>query len=587
MRLFLILLIFAPYINLAQSFSGTITDENTNLPLHYATIFNLTSNIGTVTNDSGRFLLQNTVPGDTIVLSFIGYQKEYVVVTSIKDVNYGLKPKYQMLSEVLVLADNDYLYDLISSIRKKFLIKNGIRPQSRSKTAKTYYQLETFLEGQRIELTEAYFNGIYSPYALDDLYLKKGRAGLKSVDSSVMINSETSKAFRNHSLFYNEEGFPENPFCFSKRKLKQKYNLFLAKTFEDNGSKFFVITFDKKNENEVLFAGSVWIDVDREVIARIELQNHHSTVHPFLPYGNINRIDKADLFIAKDFIELDGGTYISSIDFYYNLYCTYHNEVKKEFHTKAFIKAYDHNSEFLLPCFRFGKTIHKDLIDISASLYDSVFWNNAKEFAINVGNQDKTRFIEANSLQIRNMPLRTVAIEHSVFEHMYRQWQPNRLEIGELIPVKKTVFKHVKDMAVFEYSINASIFADLHINNGKATVVLNAVLSPHQTFVDRKMTNNIRAFVNMYFDLIEIEKRNLSNTLKGIQQLENNKFVELYSSSMNHMNAMLSKFSKDVFHGTNKAGMVKWNKYIYDILGVDNIQHFNLFDEELSTQMFD
>lgn len=117
--------------------------------------------------------------------------------------------------------------------------------------------------------------------------------------------------------------------------------------------------------------------------------------------------------------------------------------------------------------------------------------------------------------------------------------------------------------------------------------MLNAVLSPHQTFVDRKMTNNIRAFVNMYFDLIEIEKRNLSNTLKGIQQLDNKKLTELYTLSMKNVDVMLSKFSKDVFHGTNKAGMVKWNKYIYDILGVDNIQHFNLFDEELSTQMFD
>ena len=581
--LLLLSLTFFGQQQIFKKLSGIILDKATGKPLQYATGYNVRAKNGTVTNHKGYFLLENTKINDTIIFSYIGYQNKYIICDETSEISINLTPKNEILNEVTVLADNGYLYDLISKIRKKYLFENAIQTANKNKTAKTYYQLETFYGKQRIELTEAYFNGIFSPYGIEELRLKKGRAGLKPIDNSLMINSETSKAFRNHSLFYRNVGFPENPFSLSKRKLKKKYKLTLVNAFKDSNHKFFVIQYQTRNSKNALFSGKVWIDTKTETIKRIELRRNASTTHPFLPYGNIDRIDKADLYIAKEFVTMNNKNYVSSIDFNYTLYCSYQKDSTKIYHTKTFIKAYDYKHEFNLPYFNFVKSTHQDIKDISASIYDSTFWNNAKEFAINVGNDEKTKFIEKNSLQIHNLPLKTINSESSIFEYMYRHWQSKRLQIGEIAPVNKKILQHVKEKAIFEYNIDASIYMDWNTSNGKTIIQLSTALDPKNTLVDRKMTNNIRAFINMYFDIVEIEKRILSKEIKNLQNTSIEECAKRYKKHNEILNIKLDGFSKDVFHGSNKDEMFKWNKYIYDILGVDNIAAFNLFQEELIT----
>jgi hypothetical protein len=114
---------------------------------------------------------------------------------------------------------------------------------------------------------------------------------------------------------------------------------------------------------------------------------------------------------------------------------------------------------------------------------------------------------------------------------------------------------------------------------------LNTVINPNTSFIDRQTTNSISAFINMYFDLVEIEKRKLAIAIKNLSTTTIDELNKLYEKHNKNLKIQLDSFSKDVFHGINKDGMYKWNKYIYDILGINNILTFELFPEEMNSQV--
>ncbi len=102
-RLLLVLLI-SSQIN-AQSVQGTITDES-NLPLIGAYVFNKTSNSHTHTLENGIFNLDKTQLGDTLQITFFGYEDEMIILKNIsKPIKVKLVETVFELGEVVVGQD--------------------------------------------------------------------------------------------------------------------------------------------------------------------------------------------------------------------------------------------------------------------------------------------------------------------------------------------------------------------------------------------------------------------------------------------------------------------------------------------------
>lgn len=177
-----------------------ILDAETKKPLIYAAVYNLQSRFGTATDLKGYFKLQKNRIGDSIRISHLGYNDTVIVCEAQFTRAILLRQNSIKIDEVTVLADDDYLYDLLHGIRKKYLRRNAITSDGMAKSAKTYYLLESFHKNHRVELTEAFFNGYYGDYDLKNLKIKKGRTGAKPVRSIFYISSETSKAFYKHEL---------------------------------------------------------------------------------------------------------------------------------------------------------------------------------------------------------------------------------------------------------------------------------------------------------------------------------------------------------------------------------------------------
>ena len=169
-----------------------ILDSKTQKPIVYAAVYNLHSKFGTVSNLRGQFKLQKNRMGDSIRISYLGYNDTIIIVNKQFPETILLHQSSIQIDEITVLSDDDYLYDLLNSIRRKYFRRNAITTDGMAETAKTYYLLESFNKNDRIELTEAFFNGYYGDYDLKNLKIKKGRTGAKPVRSIFYISSETS-----------------------------------------------------------------------------------------------------------------------------------------------------------------------------------------------------------------------------------------------------------------------------------------------------------------------------------------------------------------------------------------------------------
>ena len=88
----------------AISVSGTILDEQTNKVIPGVTVAELGTNLGTISNDDGFFLLE--VSGENAILSiqYLGYATQKVKINGRNDVNVALMPASTELNEIVVTA---------------------------------------------------------------------------------------------------------------------------------------------------------------------------------------------------------------------------------------------------------------------------------------------------------------------------------------------------------------------------------------------------------------------------------------------------------------------------------------------------
>lgn len=565
---------------------SNIFDSQTKKPIIYATVYNLHSSYGTVSNLRGQFKLQKNQIGDSIQISHLGYKDTIIIVKKQFPETISLRQNSIKLDEITVLADDEYLYDLLKSIRNNYFRRNIITGDGISETAKTYYLLESFHKNDRIELTEAFFNGYYGDYDLKDLKIKKGRTGVKPVGSIFYISSETSQAFYKHELFIESNIFPINPLQLSKNKLKKLYNLSLTNIYLQNDKKIYEIEFTPKSENTKAFAGKIWINTDEKTVRKIKLACEKAEKHPFLPYGNITKIENVSMTITKTFFELNKRTLINTINFDYTLDCLYTTGEKLQYQTVAFIKAYDYMNQFNLPIFEFSKTLHQDFRDVTAIPIDNEFWKNVKAFAINTESSEKFDFIEQFRIENTVPTLSLLTAKSHLYNFVYRHWRPERLKMRDLKldnSNKEKVKSETRNAGVqerlFAYEINVKLYLDYYVRNNTINYVLNSVIDPYQTYFNEELNDYSKAYINMYFDLLEIQKRKLEKELTSKKTEKKEEIEELYKNHMYQYNQTIGKFRNGVKRGTVKSEMYKWNEIIEKELGVNNIKNFGLFEK--------
>ena len=247
-----------------NQYSGEVTEESSNKPLVFATLTVEGTNISTITNTEGNFLLK--VPKEytdkNVVVSFLGYKTKKVPIANLKPEKneISLEVSVTQLSEININAPKDALALVKETLR------NRVDNYFDDPTLMTAFYRETIKRRRRnVSLAEAVVNVYKTPYssARDDVVeLYKAR---KSTDYSKLDTVALKlQGGPYNTLYVDMMKYPE--YIFSEEDLSN-YKFTFDRSTRTNDRLIYVIKFDQyEGIIEPLYHGELFIDVGNKIL---------------------------------------------------------------------------------------------------------------------------------------------------------------------------------------------------------------------------------------------------------------------------------------------------------------------------------
>jgi hypothetical protein len=493
-----------------------------------------------------------------------------------------LKPQNIELLGVTVIAESDYFYDMVSKCRKNL-------QRNRSKhNAKVYYGLNTTRDDVPVEVLECYFNCDMKGITINNFLLKNGKVGLKGKDSLVFLSFNLSQLVSTISLTENSGFYPYLPFHFSKEQLKKKYRL--------NGGLIdncYKISFTSKVNNNKYFSGIMWIEKGTNHLLKLELAIDKADIHPLIPREKINNLS---LYLTYYFTTTEKDILLSHVDFKYALdfeysiretisdsleveTLTYNTRVS----TNGLVYCYDYDNPFILPYFDYSKYMD-DYQKLAIFPYNNLFWANSKLLL----SEEQTSMLRAMNREdlifnsdsvtygrhfMRNLTNNENYLLIGRPKHLF--WSPNdRVEIEEIKTLSEdsvAFYMHFAPKTLYKFS--SQIFLDINTINDVNHCTSYSVFNADNSYLRVPNNTLIQIFANIYFDIVEIERRKMQDKLNG-DTCTFKHIGEIYYDTLDRIDEAVTNYLEDVVLWTNIDKLKKWNQYVYENLGIDNFLIF-------------
>jgi hypothetical protein len=109
-------------------------------------------------------------------------------------------------------------------------------------------------------------------------------------------------------------------------------------------------------------------------------------------------------------------------------------------------------------------------------------------------------------------------------------------------------------------------------------IVTQTLYDPFQSFYGYQKTVETQIFINIYFDLLEIERRKFETQTKKLgASFSEEKVIQLYEELKINNEQLRKKYYRDVDRGNNTKQLKEWNKKVFEALGIDNLKLFENF----------
>jgi len=243
---------------------GEVVDSRTGKPLVLATVSLRNTNISTVTNSEGEFLLK--VPAGTtdglVNFSFLGYTDKTIVLGLLKPAKNKIELDISVteLAQVNVNAPRD-----AEQLVRKVLAKKDENYLNKSTIMTAFYR-ETIKKRRRnVSLSEAVVNVYKAPYDVykrDAVQLYKSR---KSTDYSKLDTVALKlQGGPFNTLYVDLMKYPE--YLFSNG-LIDNYSFRFTQSSRINNRLVYVVEFDQYPDlKEPYYNGTLYIDAEKEVL---------------------------------------------------------------------------------------------------------------------------------------------------------------------------------------------------------------------------------------------------------------------------------------------------------------------------------
>jgi hypothetical protein len=306
------------------SIAGKIVDSETNKPIMYASIFLSNSNIGTVANAAGEFLLK--VPkaknGEKIGFSHLGYKTALIDQATLNKTEntVSLTPELVSLQEIIVrIEDPENLIRIaINNIRKNY---------SKKASRITGFYRETIQQNKKyVAVAEAVLEAYKAPY--DNIFLDdkvKILIGRKSQDVKKMDTIVVKLQGGPITPFYLD--LAKNPENLVNEDFFKNYDLKLSGQISLDNERCYVIEFTQRGDVKLpLYKGKFYLEVESLAIVAAE----YSLSEIGLEYASNTFVKKKPLTMRIDITGADYYIKYTKTDELWNL-----NYVRSELRFKC------------------------------------------------------------------------------------------------------------------------------------------------------------------------------------------------------------------------------------------------------------
>ncbi|MDX1349886.1 MAG: carboxypeptidase-like regulatory domain-containing protein, partial [Putridiphycobacter sp.] len=546
----LVLMALLPYLVQAQVdvVEGRLFSKNTNQPIAFANVYNISTKKGTITNTEGYFKITVGSLSDTIKITCIGYQN-YIIPIKPRESFYTIQlaESNQLLNSVTVAPkENDYLYDLVSQCKKS--------ASSVQKKAKALYELKSFINGSQTELVEGYYNIDMVGHKVEDMQLKAGRVALRKYNNRFFASLESSKAIIMLDVFHKNAYFPTNPLELSKRKLKKQFRLYKSQAYlTADADSVFVIRYEPKDSAVGYFSGKLWINQTTKQLQKITLNCQKAKIHPFLPLFETDKISVVSFSITQTYTsEANGASIFNHTDFTYQIvYKSRVGKAEQETYavtTNVILYAYNFEQTFFQPIFNFSENELGDYRRINALPYNDFFWTYHDEYQLNdQENVNALFYHDKKSFTNKTMFKANPYATKGVFEHPFVTWSKTRIGFQDVI-IDTNAYEVTTDLKTRKYNLVVKIYLDANAYKDTLQISTATIFDPYESNYHLPIDKETHCFVNIYFDLCEIKRRELDKALvEAGHDLE--KIRAIYDAFLDDFETSSAVFFKAVQRG--------------------------------------
>jgi hypothetical protein len=340
-RIFLVLFLLSYFWSGAQTkVSGVVVDE-TGEPVAFANVLFKNSSQGTITNDNGRFYMESEETYNTLLISFMGYNKLELPLPS--KINYDIKAvlleSSEQLDEVVVYVGkqskkNNPAIDILKKIWAKKR-ENGVskfKQYQYDKYEKVEFDLNTIdsalIKSKLFRGMEFVFEDLdtsritgktYLPIFLNETFSKVYGDNKLTETKEAILGNKNSGFSNNQALIafvkdlYSEYNIYDNYLKFFDKSFTSPlsktgvdtYNYVLSDSaFIDNKWCYNIIYYPRR-KNELTFKGDFWVNDTTFAIKKINLEVTRS--------ANINWVK--DIYIEQEFEVLNDSVFLLKRDY--------------------------------------------------------------------------------------------------------------------------------------------------------------------------------------------------------------------------------------------------------------------------------
>ncbi|PSG91595.1 DUF5686 and carboxypeptidase-like regulatory domain-containing protein [Aurantibacter aestuarii] len=394
---FVLLILFCSSFLMAQTkVSGYVLDEM-NEPVPFANVIFKNSTKGVITNENGKFYMEDDQTWETLIVSFVSYETKEVPLK--KGANYDLKiilkEEVAALNEVVIVTGkqskkNNPAIDILRKIwaNKRTNGLNKYKQYQYDKYEKVEFDLNTIdsatIKSKLFRGMEFVFDQVdtskvtgktYLPMFINeaasevygDNILNEKREILRGNKNSGFSNNQTIIDFIDD--LYSEYDIYENYLKFFDKSFTSPlsrtgintYNYVLAdSTFIDNKWCYNIIYYPRR-KNELTFKGDFWVADTTFAIKKINMQASKS--------ANINWVK--EIYIEQEFDVLNDSVFLIKRDYFMSDFAFNKKEESKGIYGKR-TTLYDN--------YQFDIKKEKDFYSKKVYSFDEDLYNQDDEF---------------------------------------------------------------------------------------------------------------------------------------------------------------------------------------------------------------